>query len=140
MHDDDFVWSVQLRDGRSRDETERLVQATLGVLAEQLRRDEAEDLRAQLPAELHADLVPPLGEAESFEPDEFARRVARRARLSEDQAREGMVAVLATTRNAVQPGELDHVLAQFGAAFARIVPGSAQALPVQVPEPSSAGH
>jgi hypothetical protein len=35
-----------------------------------------------------------------------------------------MVAALATTRDAVEPGEFDDVLAQLGGEFARLVPGS----------------
>jgi uncharacterized protein (DUF2267 family) len=35
-----------------------------------------------------------------------------------------MVAVLATTRDAVEPGEFDDVLSQLGGEFARLVPGS----------------
>jgi uncharacterized protein (DUF2267 family) len=46
------------------------------------------------------------------------------ARVPEAEAREGMVAVLATTRDAVEPGEFDDVLAQLGEEFARLVPGS----------------
>ena len=83
MHYDDFVSSVQLRGGRPRDETETLVHATLRVLAERLTAGEADDLRAQLPGELQADLIPPEPEAQPFGPDEFARRVARKARLPE---------------------------------------------------------
>jgi hypothetical protein len=35
-----------------------------------------------------------------------------------------MVAVLATTRDAVEPGEFDDVLSQLGGEFARLVTGS----------------
>jgi uncharacterized protein (DUF2267 family) len=121
---DDFVSSVQVRLGRPRDETEALVHSTLRVLAERLTAGEANDLRAQLPEDLKADLIPPEPEAQPFGPDEFARRVARIAHLSEADARDGMVAVLATTRDAVEPGEFDDVLAQLGGEFVRLVPGS----------------
>ena len=124
LHYDDFIPSVQVRSGRPRDETETLVHATLRVLAERLTAGEADDLRAQLPGELQVDLVPPEPEAQPFGPDEFARRVARIARVSEAEARAGMVAVLATTRDAVEPGEFDDVLSQLGEEFARLVPGT----------------
>ena len=81
MQYDDFVSSVEVRGGRPRDETETLVHATLRVLAERLTAGEADDLRAQLPGELQADLIP--REAQPFGPDEFARRVARMARVLE---------------------------------------------------------
>jgi uncharacterized protein (DUF2267 family) len=85
---DDFVSSVQARGGRPRDETETLVHATLRVLAERLTAGEADDLRAQLPGDLQADLIPPEPEAQPFGPDEFARRVARMARLPGEEARD----------------------------------------------------
>ena len=121
MHYDDFVSSVQVRSGRNRDETETLVHATLRVLAERLTAGEADDLRAQLPGALQTDLIPPEPEAQPLGLDEFARRVARMARVPEAEAREGMVAVLATTRDAVEPGEFDDVLAQLGGEFARLI-------------------
>ena len=124
MQYDDFVSSVQARTGRPRDEAETLVHATLKVLAQRLTAGEAHDLSAQLPGPLQGDLIPPEPEAQSFGPDEFAERVARLARLPEEDARTGMVAVLATTRDAVSPGEFDDVLAQLGGEFARLVPGS----------------
>jgi hypothetical protein len=46
------------------------------------------------------------------------------AHVPEAEVREGMVAVLATTRDAVEPGEFADVLAQLGGEFARLVPGS----------------
>jgi uncharacterized protein (DUF2267 family) len=46
------------------------------------------------------------------------------AHVPEAEAREGMVAVLATTRDAVEPGGFDDVLSQLGGDFARLVPGS----------------
>lgn len=88
MQYDDFVSSVQACGGSPRDETETLVHATLRVLAERLTAGEADDLRAQLPGDLQADLIPPEPEAQPFGPDEFARRVARMARLPEEEARD----------------------------------------------------
>jgi uncharacterized protein (DUF2267 family) len=121
---DGFISSVQARSARPRDESEALVHATLRVLAQRLNADEANDLRAQLPGPLQGDLIPPEPEAQSFGSDEFVQRVARMAHLPEDEARKGMVAVLATTRDAVSPGEFDDVLAQLGEEFATLVPGS----------------
>jgi uncharacterized protein (DUF2267 family) len=93
------------------------------VLAEPLTAGEANDLRAQLPGALQGDLIPTEPEAQPSAPDEFADRVARMGRLPEKEARNGMVAVLATTRDAVEPGEVHDVLAELGGEFARLVPG-----------------
>jgi uncharacterized protein (DUF2267 family) len=103
------------RDARPRD--------VARVLAEPLTAGEANDLRAQLPGALQGDLIPTEPEAQPSAPDEFADRVARMGRLPEKEARNGMVAVLATTRDAVEPGEFDDVLAQLGGEFGRLVPG-----------------
>lgn len=124
MQYDDFIGSLQSRIGRPRDESETLAHATLRVLAERLNADEAYDLRAQLPGPLQGDLIPPEPEAQSFGSDEFAGRVAQMAHLSEKEARQGVIAVFATVRDAVSPGEFDDVLAQLGGEFARLTPGS----------------
>jgi uncharacterized protein (DUF2267 family) len=121
---DEFISSVRER-GVPHEEAETLTHATLRVLAERLTGGEADDLRAQLPGELQADLIPPTPEAGSFGPAEFAQRVARQAKAGEADARQGMVAVLATTRDAVEPGEFDDVLAQLGREYAALI-GSAR--------------
>jgi uncharacterized protein (DUF2267 family) len=97
---EELISSVRNR-GVPRRAAETLTHATLRVLAERLTGGEADDLRAQLPGELQADLIPPTPEAEPFGPAEFAQRVARQAKTEEDAARQGMVAVLATTREAL---------------------------------------
>jgi uncharacterized protein (DUF2267 family) len=121
---DEFITFVGER-GVPREVAETLTRATLRVLAERLTGGEADDLRAQLPGDLQADLIPPTPEAESFGPAEFAQRVARQAKVGEADARQGMVAVLATTRDAVEPGEFDDVLAQLGREYAALI-GSAR--------------
>jgi uncharacterized protein (DUF2267 family) len=73
---------------------------------------------------VQVDRIPPTPEAESFGPAESAQRVARQAQLGEAKARQGMVAVLATTRDAVEPGEFDDVLTQLGRGYAEPI-GSA---------------
>ena len=123
MQYEEFITSVRER-GVASDEAETLTHATLRVLAERLTGGEADDLSAQLPGELKPDLIPPTPEAEPFGPTEFAQRVARQGKTEEDAARQGMVAVLATTREAVEPGEFDDVLAQLGREYAELM-GSA---------------
>jgi len=53
------------------------------------------------------------------------RVLAERLTGGEADARQGMVAVLATTRDAVEPGEFDDVLTQLGREYAELL-GSAQ--------------
>jgi uncharacterized protein (DUF2267 family) len=118
---EEFINAVAERAGLPHDEAESLTHATLGVLAERISGGEAEDLKAQMPKELQPDLIPPQEEAQPFGADEFARRVAQRAGISEADAGAGVIAVLATIRDQVTPGEFDDVLAQLGREFAELV-------------------
>jgi hypothetical protein len=59
--------------------------------------------------------------AQPFGTEEFARRAARQARADGSAARTAMGAVLATARDAVEPGEFDDVLAQLGPEYAELV-------------------
>jgi uncharacterized protein (DUF2267 family) len=118
---DEFINSVAERAGLPRNEAETLTHATLRVLSQRLTGGEAEDLAAQLPQQLKADLVPSEEKAESFGADEFARRVAAITGTSDADAGAGVIAVLATIRDAVTAGEFDDVLAQLGREFAELV-------------------
>jgi uncharacterized protein (DUF2267 family) len=118
---DEFINSVAERAGLPRDEAETLTHATLQVLSQRLTGGEAGDLAAQLPQGLKEDLVPTEERAESFDADEFARRVAAKTGTSDEDAGAGVIAVLATIRDAVSSGEFDDVLAQLGREFAALV-------------------
>ena len=121
MKYEEFIAAVADRAGLPRDEAETLTHATLRVLAERISGGEAEDLRAQLPKELQVDLIPPQEEAQSFDADEFARRVAERTGIDEADAGAAVLAVLTTLREAVTSGEFDDVLSQLGREFAELV-------------------
>jgi uncharacterized protein (DUF2267 family) len=118
---DEFIDSVASRAGLPRDEAEALVHATLRVLSERISGGEAEDLRAQLPKQLKVDLIPPQEEAQSFDADEFARRVSERTGIDEADTGAAVVAVLATLGEAVTSGEFEDVLSQLGREFAELV-------------------
>ena len=121
MKYEEFIAAVADRAGLPRDEAETLTHATLRVLAERISGGEAEDLRAQLPKQLQVDLIPPQEEAQSFDADEFARRVAERTGIDEADAGAAVLAVLTTLREAVTSGEFDDVLSQLGREFAELV-------------------
>jgi uncharacterized protein (DUF2267 family) len=121
MKFEEFVDEVADQTGMSRDDAESLVRATLRTLAERLSGGEAEDLRAQLPKQLQAELIPPQEEAQGFDVEEFAQRVAARSGTDEAVAGAGVVAVLSVIRDAVSPGEFDDVLSQLGRDFAELV-------------------
>jgi uncharacterized protein (DUF2267 family) len=118
---EEFISKVAQQVGMSRAETEKLAAAVIRTLGERLSGGEAEDLRAQLPEPLKGDLISTREEAEGFGVEEFARRVAEKAGISEEQAGAGVVAVLDTVGEAVSPGEFDDVLAQLGREFAQLI-------------------
>jgi uncharacterized protein (DUF2267 family) len=121
MQFEEFVHEVADRAGMSRDDAESLVRATLRTLAERLSGGEAEDLRAQLPRQLQAELIPPQEEAQGFGVEEFVQKVAGRSGIDEADAGAGVIAVLSVIRDAVTPGEFGDVLAQLGRDFAELV-------------------
>jgi len=116
-----FVNEVAQRSGMGRNEAESLVRATLRTLAERLSGGEAEDLRAQLPRQLQAELIPPQQEAQGFGVEEFVQKVAARSGVDESDAGAGVATVLSVIRDAVTPGEFDDVLAKLGRDFAKLV-------------------
>ncbi|MCU1605585.1 MAG: uncharacterized protein JWP46_2050 [Modestobacter sp.] len=120
MKYDEFITSVAELAGLTREEAESLTRASLRVLAQRLSGGEAEDLRAQLPQQLKEELVAPQANAQAFGVEEFARRVAEDVGSSEADAAAAVVAVLATLRKAVTPGEFDDVLSQLGREFAAL--------------------
>jgi uncharacterized protein (DUF2267 family) len=118
---DVFISTVAARAGLPEATAESATHAVLQVLAERISGGEAEDLAAQLPRQLQPDLVSPREDAEPFDAEEFARRVADRTGLDVVDAGAAMIAVLATVRDAVSPGEYDDVLSQLGREFADMV-------------------
>ena len=121
MQYDEFIDAVARRSELPRATAEELTHAALRVLAERISGGEAEDLRAQLPRQLQPDLDPPEENAQSFDADEFARRTAEIAGTDVGDADVALVAVLATLREAVTPGEFEDVLAQLGTEYAELV-------------------
>jgi uncharacterized protein (DUF2267 family) len=112
MQYDEFIRSVAERADISQEDADRLTAATLRTLAERITGGEAEDLAAQLPAELKPPLTGVGEEAEPFDVDVFVGRVADRADTDPDQALTHVGAVFATLRDAVTSGELDDIAAQ----------------------------
>jgi uncharacterized protein (DUF2267 family) len=100
------------------EEAERVTQLVLGVLAQRLNRDEAEDLGAQLPLPAGAWLTQQPGPAAAFGVQEFLGRVATGAGATERTAQWDASAVLCTVAEAVSGGELNDVLTQLPSGYA----------------------
>lgn len=124
MQYDEFISRV--RDDGAIDDREHAEQATsvtLEVLGERLAGGEPSDLAAQLPSELEGLLDRHVGAAESFDVDEFFRRVAEREGrgCSPDDAREHARAVLTTLARSVSAGEVDNLRSQLPAGYAFLI-------------------
>ena len=98
------VGAVAAEGGGDHDAARTLTEAVLETLAERIAAGDSDDLAARLPVALH----PPLhrgrdadGLSRRMGPDEFTRRVARRAGLSLDEAARRIPAVFAVLRSLV---------------------------------------
>jgi uncharacterized protein (DUF2267 family) len=96
---------------------EQAISATLETLNERLTGGEANDLAAQLPAEVQAHLERSTEEAEAFSLEEFYQRVADREGVDIDTARNDASAVMKVLRVAVTHGQFDDVMAQLPEEF-----------------------
>jgi uncharacterized protein (DUF2267 family) len=116
-----FIKKEAEKAGLPKDQAESVAHATLRTLADRITGGEADDLAAQLPQPLKADLLKDQKDAEPFDVDEFVRRVSERAQVDENTARTGATAVLDTVREAVTPGEFDDVTAQLPKEYRELV-------------------
>jgi uncharacterized protein (DUF2267 family) len=117
---DEFLARVRER-GEYADpaEAERVTHLVLGILAQRLDPDEAEDLAAQLPGPLAATLISAgRGAPGRFGVREFLGRVATGAGATARTAEWDASAVLSTVAEAVSDGELDDVLSQLPSGYA----------------------
>lgn len=103
-----------------RDQAAVVTAATLELLGQRLAGGEPVDLASQLPDGLKESLTRHTGAAETFDVDEFLRRLAQRegAGVGPEQAREHARVVLSTLGRFVSGGELDDVRSQLPAGYA----------------------
>jgi uncharacterized protein (DUF2267 family) len=106
-----FLDRIAQRAGIDASAALRAAEAVLETLAERIAPGEARDLTTRLPVRLHGALKHGAGGADAstrkMSPDEFLRRVAQRAGVSEERARTCTRAVLATLREATREEFLD---------------------------------
>lgn len=124
MQLEEFLTQVRDRgEYRSRDEAEHISTAVLWVLATRITTEEADDLAAELPAPLDEALHLERGNPESFDRQEFLRRVAQQTGVRPRTAEWDASAVLSTVADAVSSGEVEHLLSQlptrYGDLFGR---------------------
>jgi uncharacterized protein (DUF2267 family) len=123
---DEFINKVAERSGFKRKLAEAATRATLATLAARITGGEANDLAAQLPLELKGPLLAGPDEAQSFDLEEFRRRVAEHAGISQEEAKIAIEAVFATLAEAITGGELDDVLAQLPLEYRELVGAGAR--------------
>jgi len=120
MRYEEFIALVSERTHLFEGDAVDLTRATLATLAERISGSEARDLAGHLPGPLQDILLPTKEEAEAFSFDEFVRRVAERTRHGSKPSESDVIAVIATLRDAVPPGEFDDVLSQLPNEFHRL--------------------
>jgi uncharacterized protein (DUF2267 family) len=117
MNQAEFIDGVAQRTGLSRDGAEDLTRATLQTLAERISGGEARDLVEQLPVGVGQWLSRDEESPQRFGPEEFVRRVSRRAGMEPDRAREGVRAVFLTVSEGVSGKEFRDVVSQLPKDF-----------------------
>lgn len=115
MKCDEFIKHVQsIAQFGSRDEAESAIRATLETLRERLVGDEAKDLASQLPFEFGQYLRGREGEnGQPFSLQEFYQRVSEKETVDPVTAATHARAVFAVLNVAVEPGEIQDVIANF---------------------------
>ena len=116
-----FIDTEARKAGLPKDQAENVAHATLKTLADRISGGEAEDVAAQLPEPLKEDLHKDREPAESFDVDEFIRRVSERAHVDPETARNGAMAVLTTVREAVTADEWDDTLAELPREYEQLM-------------------
>lgn len=121
MQYDEFINDVRDRGALAdREHARQATTATLEVLGERLAGGEPSDLSAQLPAELKPLLDQHEGSAQTFDVDDFFRRIADREGqgCGSEQARDHARVVLAVLSRAVSDGEIANLRSQLPAGYA----------------------
>lgn len=105
MEYSEFITHVQsLAQSNSREEAERATSATLETLKERVPGDEANELAGELPQELGQCLQGREGEgSESFNLQEFIKRVSQRENIEPTTTAIHVRAVFAVLQNAINP-------------------------------------
>ncbi|MEU8257261.1 DUF2267 domain-containing protein [Micromonospora inaquosa] len=110
-----FVDKVAARAGVSLEQARPLTEAVLRTLTERISGGEAAAMAPHLADELSPLLVKATEPAETFDYDEFLRRVADRAGIDRPAAERGARAVLQTMHRVVGHREFEDALAQLPA-------------------------
>jgi uncharacterized protein (DUF2267 family) len=124
MAEPDFVSRVAALAGVDRDRARRAAEAVLETLAVRISNGEVEDLKEDLPRDLHPALDAGVAESTAAVPmsrDEFLERVAQREGVSRIEAEEHARAVFAALRASVSSKEFSDVVSQLPNDYAPLL-------------------
>jgi uncharacterized protein (DUF2267 family) len=119
-----LVRAVAERTRLSREESADITRAVLEGLAAQLSEGEARRLAADLPDPLAEQLPAPRRRRKGAHPvgvNDFIRQLSGRTGLTDEDARAGTGAVLASLREALGEEEYRHLIGQLPAAYTGLV-------------------
>jgi uncharacterized protein (DUF2267 family) len=124
MDQKELVRAVAERTTLSREESADITRAVLEGLAGQLSDGEARRLAADLPGPLAEQLQAPRRRRKGAHPvgvNDFIRQLSQRTGLTDEDARAGTGAVLATLREALGEEEYRHLIGQLPAGYTGLV-------------------
>lgn len=121
MDYEEFVTIVVKALGEDRDTAERAIRATLSTVGERLGADESLQLVSQLPAELGPWLYT-AGGPQSFDAEEFVRRVGDHEQVDPASAERHAVAVLIALARAISDDEYADLVARLSKDYAPLLP------------------
>ena len=125
MDQKEFARAVAGRSGLSREESADIARAVVPGLLGQLSETEAMRLAAELPGSLAYSLpAAPHRRHQGAHPvpvDDFIRQISERTGLTEDEARTGTGAVLATLREALSEDQYRHLTGQLPAGYLELM-------------------
>jgi uncharacterized protein (DUF2267 family) len=121
MDYDTYVSVVQEALGSDRETAERATRSVLSVLGERLGADEGLVYVPYLPPEL-GPWLHTSGGAQSFDAEEFIRRVGDQEETDPDTAERHTIAVLAALARALPDQEYDHLIARLSKDYAPLLP------------------
>jgi putative drug exporter of the RND superfamily len=128
----EFVGLVAGRAGLTHAQARQATEAALATLAERITPRETQVLTSQLPDDLTAAMGSSSDRAETFDADEFLRRMSEREGVAEAEAAAHARAVLLTLEETMA-GDLDYVRAQLSEDYAPLF----DTAPPEAPEPVS---
>jgi uncharacterized protein (DUF2267 family) len=107
----EMVKTVQRYSGFSDHESESALHTFLRVLSRRLTSDEREDLASQLPAELQDDALQ-TEETDKMQMEDLMQEMADELEVDESRAKKQIMAAWNTLKDAVTPGEIQHIRSQ----------------------------